>query len=91
METNLYEHDYYLWIEKTISLLENHQFSEEVQRLIGFQLFLLINTLHTSYQVSKRATPLLPNHYSGSFSVSRKSPDGQCLHKRTSLKCGKRQ
>ncbi len=28
METNLYEQDYYLWIEKTISLLENHQFSE---------------------------------------------------------------
>ncbi len=27
------------------------------------QLFLLINILHNSYQVSKRATPLLPNHY----------------------------
>ncbi|BAG03755.1 unknown protein [Microcystis aeruginosa NIES-843] len=26
-------------------------------------LFLLINILHNSYQVSKRATPLLPNHY----------------------------
>ncbi|OPF20329.1 hypothetical protein B1L04_02720 [Microcystis aeruginosa KW] len=35
----------------------------EVLRLIGFQLFLLINILHNSYQVSKRATPLLPNHY----------------------------
>ncbi|MDJ0541591.1 MAG: SUMF1/EgtB/PvdO family nonheme iron enzyme, partial [Microcystis sp. M53603_WE2] len=31
--------------------------------LSGFQLFLLINILHNSYQVSKRATPLLPNHY----------------------------
>jgi hypothetical protein len=28
METNLYEKDYYLWLEKTISLLENNQFSE---------------------------------------------------------------
>ena len=28
MEKNLYEKDYYLWLEKTISLLENHQFSE---------------------------------------------------------------
>ncbi|GBL14383.1 hypothetical protein MTo_01681 [Microcystis aeruginosa NIES-1211] len=28
METNLYEHDYYLWLEKTISLLKNRQFSE---------------------------------------------------------------
>ena len=63
MEKNLYEQDYYLWIEKTISLLENRQFSKEVQRLIGFQLFLLINILHTSHQVSQRATPLLPNHY----------------------------
>jgi hypothetical protein len=26
METNLYEKDYYLWLEKTISLLENRQF-----------------------------------------------------------------
>ncbi|REJ44831.1 MAG: DUF29 domain-containing protein [Microcystis flos-aquae TF09] len=28
MEKNLYEKDYYLWIDKTIFLLENHQFSE---------------------------------------------------------------
>jgi hypothetical protein len=28
MERNLYEQDYYLWLEKTISLLENHQFSD---------------------------------------------------------------
>ena len=27
MEKNLYEKDYYLWLEKTIYLLENHQFS----------------------------------------------------------------
>ncbi|MDJ0558240.1 MAG: DUF29 family protein, partial [Microcystis sp. M53599_WE4] len=27
MENNLYEKDYYLWLEKTISLLENHRFS----------------------------------------------------------------
>jgi hypothetical protein len=37
----------------------------EVQRLIRFQLFLLINILHNSYRVSKRATALLPNHYRG--------------------------
>ena len=28
MDKTLYEQDYYLWIEKTISLLENHQFSD---------------------------------------------------------------
>lgn len=28
MKSYLYEKDYYLWIEKTISLLENHQFSD---------------------------------------------------------------
>ena len=28
MKSDLYEKDYYLWIEKTISLLENHQFSD---------------------------------------------------------------
>ncbi|TRV49684.1 MAG: DUF29 domain-containing protein [Microcystis panniformis Mp_MB_F_20051200_S9] len=28
MKSDLYEQDYYLWIEKTRSLLENHQFSE---------------------------------------------------------------
>jgi hypothetical protein len=28
MDKTLYEQDYYLWIEKTISLLENRQFSE---------------------------------------------------------------
>ncbi len=28
MKSDLYEQDYYLWIEKTISLLENHQFSD---------------------------------------------------------------
>ncbi len=26
MENNLYEKDYYLWIERTIHLLENNQF-----------------------------------------------------------------
>lgn len=35
MEKNLYEKDYYLWIDKTISLLENHQFSElDLENLI---------------------------------------------------------
>ncbi|WP_155120233.1 DUF29 family protein, partial [Microcystis aeruginosa] len=35
METNLYEQDYYLWLEKTISLLENRQFSElDLENLI---------------------------------------------------------
>ena len=28
MKSDLYEQDYYLWIEKTISLLENRQFSD---------------------------------------------------------------
>jgi hypothetical protein len=28
MDKTLYEQDYYLWIEKTIHLLENNQFSE---------------------------------------------------------------
>ncbi|NCR53078.1 MAG: DUF29 domain-containing protein [Microcystis aeruginosa L211-07] len=28
MKSDLYEQDYYLWIEKTRSLLENHQFSD---------------------------------------------------------------
>jgi hypothetical protein len=28
MKNDLYEQDYYLWIEETISLLENHQFSD---------------------------------------------------------------
>jgi hypothetical protein len=28
MHKTLYEQDYYLWIEKTISLLKNHQFSD---------------------------------------------------------------
>lgn len=35
MEKNLYEKDYYLWIDKTIFLLENHQFSElDLENLI---------------------------------------------------------
>ena len=35
MEKNLYEQDYYLWLEKTISLLENRQFSElDLENLI---------------------------------------------------------
>ena len=28
MEKNLYEKDYYFWLEKTINLLENNQFSD---------------------------------------------------------------
>jgi hypothetical protein len=35
MEKNLYEKDYYLWIDKTIFLLENYQFSElDLENLI---------------------------------------------------------
>jgi len=35
MEKNLYEQNYYLWLEKTISLLENRQFSElDLENLI---------------------------------------------------------
>ena len=35
MEKNLYEKDYYLWIDKTINLLENYQFSElDLENLI---------------------------------------------------------
>ncbi|CCI21365.1 DUF29 domain-containing protein [Microcystis aeruginosa] len=35
MEKNLYKKDYYLWIDKTIFLLENHQFSElDLENLI---------------------------------------------------------
>ena len=35
MDKTLYEQDYYLWIEKTISLLENRQFSElDLENLI---------------------------------------------------------
>ena len=35
MKSDLYEKDYYLWIEKTISLLENRQFSElDLENLI---------------------------------------------------------
>ena len=35
MEKNLYEKDYYPWIDKTIFLLENHQFSElDLENLI---------------------------------------------------------
>ena len=35
MEKNLYKKDYYLWLEKTISLLENHQFSDlDLENLI---------------------------------------------------------
>jgi hypothetical protein len=35
METNLYDKDYYLWLEKTISLLENRRFSDlDLENLI---------------------------------------------------------
>ncbi|MCA2552243.1 MAG: DUF29 domain-containing protein [Microcystis sp. M04BS1] len=35
MKNDLYEQDYYLWIEKTRSLLENHQFSDlDLENLI---------------------------------------------------------
>ena len=35
MENNLYEKDYYLWLEKTISLLENRHFSDlDLENLI---------------------------------------------------------
>jgi hypothetical protein len=35
METNLYDKDYYLWLKKTISLLENRQFSDlDLENLI---------------------------------------------------------
>jgi len=35
MEKKLYEKDYYLWLEKTIYLLENHQFSDlDLENLI---------------------------------------------------------
>ena len=35
MEKNLYEQDYYLWLEKTINLLENNQFSHlDLENLI---------------------------------------------------------
>lgn len=35
MEKNLYKKDYYLWIDKTIFSLENHQFSElDLENLI---------------------------------------------------------
>jgi hypothetical protein len=35
MKNNLYDKDYYLWLEKTISLLENRQFSElDLENLI---------------------------------------------------------
>ena len=35
MEKNLYEKDYYPWIDKTINLLENYQFSElDLENLI---------------------------------------------------------
>jgi len=35
MKSDLYEKDYYLWIEKTISLLENRQFSDlDLENLI---------------------------------------------------------
>ena len=35
MDKTLYEQDYYLWIEKTISLLENHRFSDlDLENLI---------------------------------------------------------
>ncbi|WP_375329307.1 DUF29 domain-containing protein [Microcystis sp. BLCC-F210] len=35
MKNDLYEKDYYLWLEKTISLLENHQFSDlDLENLI---------------------------------------------------------
>ena len=36
MEKNLYEKDYYLWLDKTINLLENHQFSDlDLENLIS--------------------------------------------------------
>ncbi|MFM7479177.1 MAG: DUF29 domain-containing protein, partial [Microcystis aeruginosa] len=35
MDKTLYKQDYYLWLEKTISLLENRQFSElDLENLI---------------------------------------------------------
>jgi hypothetical protein len=35
MEKNLYEQDYYLWLDKTINLLENNQFSHlDLENLI---------------------------------------------------------
>jgi hypothetical protein len=35
MDKTLYEKDYYLWIEKTVSLLENHRFSDlDLENLI---------------------------------------------------------
>jgi hypothetical protein len=35
MEKNLYEKDYYLWLDKTINSLKNHQFSDlDLENLI---------------------------------------------------------
>ena len=35
MDKTLYEQDYYLWLDKTINLLENHQFSDlDLENLI---------------------------------------------------------
>ena len=53
MEKNLYKKDYYPWIDKTIFLLENHQFSEldlenlieEIKSISISQQKVLINNL----------------------------------------------
>jgi hypothetical protein len=70
METNLYDKDYYLWLEKTISLLENRRFSDldlenlieeikdmsrrERQKLESLLTKLLEHLLKLTYWQSKR-------------------------------------
>jgi mRNA-degrading endonuclease RelE of RelBE toxin-antitoxin system len=70
MDKTLYEQDYYLWLEKTISLLENRQFSEldlenlieeikdmsrrERQKLESLLTKLLEHLLKLTYWQSKR-------------------------------------
>ena len=82
METNLYEQDYYLWLEKTISLLENRQFSElDLENLIDeikdmsrrerqkLESLLTSDVLFWTYLLFRQLNFLNPTQKTGDFPI----------------------
>jgi Domain of unknown function DUF29 len=85
MDKTLYEQDYYLWLEKTISLLENRQFSEldlnnlieeirsmgikEKHTLTGLLTRIIEHLLKLAYWELER--PYNANHGQGEITVFR--------------------
>jgi hypothetical protein len=85
MDKTLYEQDYYLWIEKTVSLLENHRFSDldlenlieevksmgisEKHSLTSLLTRILEHLLKIAYWESERAYNV--NHWKGEITVFR--------------------